>query len=332
MKRVLLMATNPKDGTSLWRALGPFGHMQTQMAGEVLFDTMEGEVSWNKYSMYSALFMQRPYNENHLKMAQMARDMGKKIWVEYDDNLMEVPFSNPAYKAFSEPKIRQNISKIVTMADVVTVSTGHLKKLFEVINSNTIVIPNAMDDTILQPMKPDKKRNKLIAWRGSRTHDKDLIEYLKPMVQLAKDHPAWKWVFIGEPYFEVQSCMPPDRTLILQSIPFPRYFHFLNDFNAEIALVPLDDSKFNRSKSNIAYQEFVYSGAVPVVPDWEEWQLPGCEKYKTQAEFYVAVSKLINNADYRETLRLEGKNHFQNNMVLSKVNHMRIDLLRALIN
>src|SRR5690606_26429444 len=122
----------------------------------------------------------------------------------------------------------QNVSKMVQIADVVTVTTMELKKRFDPLNDNVRIVPNALDDQVIAPKKLDKDMNsKLIMWRGSRSHDEDIMEYLDSMLQIADEFKDWKWIFLGQPYFRVQSAFPRKQAIILDSVDTPRFYDFL---------------------------------------------------------------------------------------------------------
>jgi hypothetical protein len=95
--------------------------------------------------------------------------------------------------------------------------------------------------------------------------------------------------------------------------------------------VPLADSIFNRCKSNIAWIEGSFAGAVCLVPDWEEWQMPGTVRYSNPAEYGEKMKLLLNNNfNYRKYNDLSWE-YIMDNLTLSRVNGQRIEILKGLV-
>lgn len=331
--RVLLLCPNPEDGTSWWRGIGPMVHLRDSNPDlEIEMEYTTDPIGWAKVRFFDVVFFQRPGKLPTFELMALCKTLGKKVWVDYDDNLMDVPFSNPAFKAYASPKMKQNVSKMVQIADVVTVTTMELKKLFDPLNDNVRIVPNALDDQVIAPKKLDKDMNsKLIMWRGSRSHDEDIMEYLDSMLQIADEFKDWKWIFLGQPYFRVQSAFPRKQAIIVDSVDTPRFYDFLNTMNAEIGVVPLKDNPFNRSKSNIAWQEFSYMGAATLAPDWPEWQKPGVTHYADKKTFVFQMRKLIKSQIQRRNAANSSWSYIENNLQLKQVNALRRKILLDLV-
>ena len=95
--------------------------------------------------------------------------------------------------------------------------------------------------------------------------------------------------------------------------------------------VPLHDSYFNRCKSNIAALEGTYAGAVCLVPDWPEWQIPGTLKYKTQEEFAEKAEIILKEQFSVAKYRGQAMEYIRENHDLAKVNQARVDLVNELL-
>lgn len=288
------------------------------------------EVAWSDLIIHDLMIMQRPFGNSALNVMQLCRDLGVKTWLDFDDNLIAVPESNPAHAVYSDPEIRNSILKICKMADVITASTRELASIFAVVNKNVKLIPNGTPDSIYWKHRDKDRRNvKMIFWRGTRTHNEDLMEYLDAMVSVSERYPDWKWVFVGEPYFAVKKALK-GKAGFVSGIEMPAYFHYIASQHGEIGIVPLADHSFNRCKSNIAWQEFTTMGAATVAPGWEEWTLPGVSNYSSPSTFIDALASLIED----ENLRLEraqvSRRELEKNWLLSKQNSLRLALLGEL--
>ncbi len=107
-----------------------------------------------------------------------AKRMGKKVIIDFDDHLLEVPEDNPANHYFANPQVQKQIQDTFLFADAVIVSTKKLYDLYHPMCQGKIpmfVIPNGWNPTDL-PMFEVKERHTptRFIWRGGSTHFADL--------------------------------------------------------------------------------------------------------------------------------------------------------------
>ena len=76
--------------------------------------------------------------------------------------------------------------------------------------------------------------------------------------------------------------------------------------------------------------EATYFGAATVVPDFEEWMVPGATSYSDDATYYEAVSSIIRKEVNTERLVDQSWEYICDNLLLSKVNLKRINLINSL--
>lgn len=333
--KLLINIPNAVDSTSYYRGIGPIAQLRKVSSKDIdLLTTREADVTWATLSMMDAVFLQRPYTRSHLEIVKMAKRYRRPVWVDYDDYLFGVPTDNPCYETYAGKDTRSNIANILQLADVVTVSTMHLKRLFEAPKNKPkriYVVPNAYND-YLQDWGNGPKAHNLITWRGTNTHQRDLAVFADQIIAASNEHPAWGWSFIGwNPWFATER-MPHKGTTVISAIPVDEYFDFMRETQPAIHVVPLDDSHFNRAKSNIAWIEAAWAGAAVLAPDWEEWRRPGVVTYKDPDDFKVQLGHMIEAGPekLREFNRLSAT-HIQDHLKLSHVNTARRDILDAML-
>lgn len=328
--RLMVSCPNPKDATSFYRGIGPLSQLHKNFDGLEL--TFCSEHNWSTMALCDGIFMQRPYTNDQLGIIKMAKDNNKPVWVDYDDDLFNVPYSNPAYGVYSREDVKLTIAKCISHADVVTVSTPFLKRQLQQgeapLNRNIYVIPNAFNDYLLLGRRtaPPKQRAPLIMWRGSPTHHKDLSDYGAQIINLANSNPKWTFHFQGDkPWFIYEKLN--DNSIFSPPIDPIQYFSAINQMKPQAMMVPLSDNVFNKSKSNIAWIEAVYAGAVAIAPDWEEWNRPGCITFNSPAEFETIVTELIEGRIAVNDLVHSGWEFIMENLRLSRVNELRAEVV-----
>ncbi len=341
---LLCSIPHPKDGTSLYRGVGPL-----QLLGRTdnVRIMITNDMDWTTLKGADMVFFQRPALPDRVAAMRMCKLNGKRVWVDYDDNLHAIPLCNRRYPTYGHPEVQHNIATMVALADHVSVTTDHLAESmchllrqfpnngdFILNPSKVVVIPNAYDPEIQPDLTKDRRpRRKHVIWRGSDSHCKDLMVHTKEICEAIAAHPDWTFEFLGEPFWwtieEIRKIAKPQQVSVTRAMDPIEYFRYLERQSPSLVIVPLEDIPFNRSKSNIAWIEATAAGAVTLAPDFEEWRRPGVMTYNTPADFGkkldVALSSTI---DFSKAWELS-RDFILKNRVLSHVNGLRRDILNA---
>lgn len=274
MKTLLCVIPNHGDATSYWRAVGPLAHLRN--AGWA-FDYRTPSGSWDSLIHYDAVFIQRPSTSEAAALIDRCRLMNIPTWIDYDDNLMAVPVSNPAFNHYAKKDTKQAIAACVQMATYVSVST---QTLASVVRDDAIVIRNAWNAVNL-PMPTTYKPTNTVVWRGSNTHDEDLLHYADDLLKIYHDFPQYKWIFFGSLNWQLAQHMKNKETRIKVKgvTDTMSYFHSLKDAKPLWMVVPIKNSTFNQSKSDIAWLEASWAGAAALTPAMPEWGSPAMCSY-----------------------------------------------------
>jgi hypothetical protein len=238
---------------------------------------------------------------------------------------------NPAWGIYGKESTQNQIVACLEMADVISVSTEFLKnKLQSKLKKKAEirVIPNAFDE--VRARKEDRDQTqKLILWRGSHTHVRDLMQYTPEMVKLAHDHPDWTWVFVGFNPWMLAEHFPRGRMIYQEPVDPVHYYKLLSDYRPQITIVPLHECDFNKCKSNIGAIEGSFAGSAVLAPDWDEWKLPGVTNYRDRNTFYYGFKKLVDSTnEQRKALSAKTWGHIEENLMLSQTNKLRAEILR----
>lgn len=204
---------------------------------------------------FDVVVVQRQITPENQRAMQMLRADGKKIVYDTDDNLWALPSYNPAKKAFES--MQEGFDLCIKEAHVVTVSTQGLatalKNRVPNLKAQVLVTPNSLDFDIYRSAPLNRNDGKIIVgWGGSNTHSGDLDEACKALTNCLQKFPVMELQFIG---------MIPDRMIGLERvsfrpwIPVGEWANRFASFAWDIALAPLQDNRFNRSKSNLKMLE-----------------------------------------------------------------------------
>ncbi len=221
------------------------------------------------------------------------------------------------------------------LADIVTVSTPALgEKVARFCRQPPIVIPNALMTNMVGhvPDHADKPRMNAVMWRGSTTHQPDLDLYMDDMVRVANVNPDTAWLFQGLDHCNYKLLELIKKSQRGHHADPVDYFNILASTRPRVMVVPLVDNAFNRSKSNIAWIEAMYAGAVCVAPDWPEWRRPGCLNYQP-GTFYDVLNAAVRMPDKaRNDLWRAGRDYVNGELTIDVVNQKRASVLEMLTN
>lgn len=326
-KKILVHHPSESDGTSFYRAYGPMILLQKMFPDQIeLIDGNDTNINWVKIIQADIVFMQRPATKWQMDFIKMAIDYGVPVWIDWDDHYLDIPDTNNRKEHYNE-SIVETIRWMIRNADHVTVSTQYLLEEFSKLRSKSIsMIRNATDLTFLFDTQTSKqyKREKLILWRGSDTHNADFDCYKKEILELMDETPEYTWGFFGYcPQWAIDH-LPSTRIKIWANDGVIEYINKLIKLAPEIVYVPLENIPFNHAKSNIAWQEGTLAGAKIVMPYWEEWKdLPGYH-YEDNEGFKAAFRLALEGKD--KNIVRYAKNHLCENFDLGKVNAQRIDI------
>lgn len=326
MQRIAIFTEDPADATSFYRAFGPFTHLIESYKFDPQFPST---INWASLGFCDILFMHRPVTANHVKAIKLAKASGKKVWVDYDDDLFCVPYWNKAHGYFKDN--RQNIGQCIFNADVVTVTTKIMAKRFKDINKNTLVVPNALDERVYNRFSKEKKGNSnLVLWRGSETHEGDLMRYRDEIIEVMNSHPDWKIVFMGcEPMY-ITRYLKPKTYQCFPQMEIMDYTELLCKLSPDVMIVPLEDNNFNRAKSEIAWLEGTMAGAACVTPSWDPWPQDNPFSYSTPISFKKSMAQAMDVPIRSSLYRKMCWNKIQSSKSLKNVNSLRRGVIRSL--
>lgn len=327
MIKILLAHPLRSDGTSFYRALGPFIHLEKHGKIELIDGSVPGyEFSWANLMKCDILFFQRPVGRDHLTIIQMAKRMKKPVWCDWDDDYTNIPESNPRHEEYHIEGRQYLVEDCIREADVVTVSTEAIRESYLKFNKNIVVIPNAYDETLFAP-PVRRSPEKVVLCRFGDTHKTNFDHYKEDILNCFFDYPEYTWIMMGlstPEWLTNNPDVPNERLKLYQFEEIFAYFDYLMEIHPEIVIAPLEDNQFNRSRSNNIWIEGTLAGAVVVATELPEFKRDGVIKAPIgdfKAGFDFAVS--CNQEAYFNLSK-------ENIPSLEKVNQLRLDVIKSL--
>lgn len=211
---------------------------------------------------------------------------------------------------FDIARNKKNLSSIVevaTLADLITVTTPYLKKrIIEISgNKNVVVLPNAINFAHWKKWDLKKDDTIRIGWSGGSTHYIDWFTIKNGIQELHKKYgDKIKLVLTGCKWEGTIKNIPHE---FYGWIDFEGHPYKQASLNLDIAIIPLMDTLFNKSKSSVKWYEYSALGVPSVVSNVLPYSAEIINNktalsFNNEKEFVEQVSRLIDDSKLRYTI------------------------------
>jgi hypothetical protein len=257
------------DGCALWRLFFPY----LSLPGSSFF-CFRQKIDYAKVVGNEICVVQRLCTQNQFDVLRTMASLGLKIIYDLDDDVWEIPQSNPAHGILGQYK--EGFKSCIRMVDVVTVSTHYLAKVVRrnvkaMVNLTTgkpipiVVVENRVwEQGFVRPERPEKVT---VGWAGSSSHVEDLEVVLPVLYNLAKADPKIEVEMRGCQLADTSPLRKLDNFHHRPWMPVPEFISRMPVWRWNIALAPVTDHDFNRSKSAIKMCEAAYC-KIPCLASW----------------------------------------------------------------
>lgn len=207
------------------------------------------------------LFSQRQVDDNHLTALARLRELMPRLRIvmDFDDLLTEVsPHSYYHHSIWKD--MPRRLTELARVSDCFTVSTTPLAEAMRPYHANIVTIHNGIDPRQwpYQPKAARAPRQKLrVGWVGGFSHAADLALIRKVIATLAHEV---EWVILG-------MCLEESKRHLHEFHPAVAYHDYPAKFaslDLDLALAPLEHTRFNECKSNLRLLENGILG-IPVI-------------------------------------------------------------------
>lgn len=248
------------DACGLWRMW--FAHLNIPNS-RFLF-TM-GNPELNEISECDVVVVQRLMTAANIEFFKLMRAHGLKIIYDLDDNVWNLPPKNPAKVYFHRDESVEGLLACAEWADAITTSTRHLQNvvydkwghLQNIQTGKDIPVyhfENSVDLNWFRPPAIPRDPNKVvIGWGGSNTHAGDLEFVWQMLPKIVDMYPNVYLEFVGMD--APPSIKDHPRVMQRQWCHISEFANRFATWNWDIVLAPLEDHKFNKSKSGIKMVE-----------------------------------------------------------------------------
>lgn len=311
----------------------------------------------------------RPNSESFFKKIEGLQALGKKVVVDHDDNVFQVSPFSPHYQELGTEEVEytfedgrkvqiwsdirntkggkridlegnrtrlQWLKRCVQQADAVSVTVPELGSVFYEYNQNVLVLPNCLN--LRHWERPEfLKKEFRIAWHGGYSHYEDLFILKDVLPVIAKAHENIKFVMLGYMWEALLKEIPEDRFEFHPWVPTMAYPYKMAMLNADMAVIPLADSAFNRCKSQLKWLEYsalkvpcVTSNVHPYIDIYNGKNGIFCDNDK--ASWIKGIATMIKDETLRREMAESAYNTVAQDFDINTQYHRWVKAYRGLLN
>jgi hypothetical protein len=182
---------------------------------------------------------------------------------EIADDLHAISSWNPVSPFFED---RENLCVVCQTAqscDAVQVSVPELKNRYRCLRKDCAVFQNHILD-----VPPTRRRrsheNVVVGWGGSNGHLQDMAAIVDPFqMWIAQTSKVRLHLMSSNAIWDLFGALPPEKKQYTPPGSINDYYDFLSEI--DIGIAPLNDTAFNRSRSDVKFLEYAVSEVVPVM-------------------------------------------------------------------
>jgi glycosyltransferase involved in cell wall biosynthesis len=268
---------------------------------------------------------------------------GARLIYSLDDNFLDIPADHVA----RPNQERLNVVEfLLRQADGLLVTTPFLADRFKGFNDNIVVLPHALDEQLLVQNPPNlfvslfPRKYITIGYMGTFTHDDDLAMIMPALQKVSQRHSGEiELQIIG-----VLATSPTRQNLEALPVrylkPLPgeeEYPYFMLWFTGhthwDIAISPLRDTVFNRSKSDIKFLDYCALGAAGIYSDVQAYRSTvhhletGWVAENTVNAWEAALETLITDQELRFRIGQNAYNYLYSQRTLAHRAHAWVEAL-----
>ncbi len=224
---------------------------------------------------------------------------------ELCDDLDEIPPSNPVHEFYAQTSNLLLIKRLAHYCDALQFSSPELMKKYGYLNPNRAVFPNHVLE--FPPERgPQPDGPVAVGWGGSLGHLHDVERIADRLIEwVAAREDVCLHLMCGEQIWRLFDRLSGDRKRRYPTGSRQDYYSFVSQL--DIGIAPLEDTPFNRSRSDVKFLEYAVHGVVPVVQATGPYLLSVQHGrtgflYRSREELFSTLDLLV--SDYRLRTRI----------------------------
>ena len=320
------------------RLLSPFGAMNgaIELNWGVVSDGTNCTTNLDMIDQADIIVIQRFYpRKGTIPFIEKMLSSGKPVIYEVDELLTDLPEGHS--RKFWARETAELLPWLLPRVTAITVSTPLLAKAFSSMNPSIHVVPNLVDTELFRPASPKSTGPVVIGFSATAPHAPDLLCIEKALFRVAErygNNVAFSFMGHATPGF---STLPGFRSVDFQK-DYASYGNALSSSGIDIAIVPLQDNRFNSCKSNIKWLEYSACGIAGIYADLPPYNTSvehgksGVLVNDDPDKWFQAMCLLIDHPELRHSIAQQANRHVISQHSLKEGAHALHNLYESIAN
>lgn len=270
------------------------------------------------------------YSRDHApeNLAELKEKYGFKVAVDVDD-YWELDEHHILYQHYQDINYAATQIKHLTDADVVITTHSRLAEEIAVYNKNVHVCPNAIPKQGQFDIERVPHHLTRLFWQGSDTHRADINLIRGPINALGPIAGKIKMVMGGyaedhEEWYKMVKDYTSDLKHQYKLIPFEPITSYYKAYeHADICLIPLINSRFNRHKSNLKVLEAANLGLPVIVSEVHPYLDLPVSYCRSSSDWIKHIKRLVDSRKRQKEAGQQLAEYCEQHYNFHKINNMR---------
>jgi glycosyltransferase involved in cell wall biosynthesis len=266
----------------------------------------------------------RNTNKEAYALLQEANRLNKRTIYSIDDHFLHLP--NRGYGiTMTDPERRETFARFLTEAQTVRVGSPYFAKhIQENYNKSTVCIQASVDFAWLEKagVPTRSKQTLVIGYEGSYKED-DFEQVIPALLTIMEEYKhRIRLEFHG--YVPSELIGHPGIVFFTGSSDYRTFMHILARRAWDIGIAPLQDSLYNRCKSNNKFREYsacripgIYSN-LPTYADCVSHEQTGILTGHRTDDWYRAIKRLVEDEQLRTHIRRKAYRYVQEHFTIER--------------
>lgn len=295
---------------------------------EIIPGIRENQLALEAIDQAPLALIQRDFSrhfQEYQQVLERAHAQAKPVVLDLDDHLLALPQDHPDRISGVFADRLPALLHALLNVDAITVTTPVLRQALLPYNSRIFVLPNYLDAELWQFHEPKAVEDGApvrILFMGTPTHQPDLELIAKALVHTAQKYgERVVFIFFGARPPSILQGAANVTYLPLHTYNYRDFLQEYQKLQAEIAIAPLQDNLFNRSKSAIKYFEYAalgLPGVFSALPPYTEVVHDGQDGFLAAdpEEWEHKLELLIESPELRLQLARQAKEQVRQNWLI----------------
>ncbi|HEY2899453.1 MAG TPA: glycosyltransferase [Polyangia bacterium] len=264
------------------------------------------------------------------------RARGQRTVFEMNDDVAHLHPSNPYARFYVDPYEVTKLKQLMGACDGVQFSTPELQRIYGRYTRAAAVFMNQMPAQRRQRLASSNINGPVvIGWGGSAGHLPDLAWVAPALTRWMQTRANVELRIMGDPaLFDLFRAAPPAKRRHVPIGDIDAYYDFVSGLH--IGIAPLQDSGFNRSRSDVKFLEYALHGAAPIVQDLAPYRATvrpdetGLLVGEPE-QLIGALDRLVDEPDTRLAIAARAQAYVQRERSGAAAAEQRLNFYRALL-